>query len=45
VVMIDRPPPPPPPLIATIPEAIAWLESLVARHAEALATGAAGDAV
>jgi hypothetical protein len=43
--MIDRPPPPPPPLVATIADAIAWLEPRIACVTAALATGAAGDAV
>jgi len=44
-IMMDRPPPPPPPLVATIPDAITWLESRIAPPAETLATGVAGDAV
>ncbi|MBL8704813.1 MAG: cobalt-precorrin-6A reductase [Rhodospirillales bacterium] len=45
VVMIERPPPPAPPLVATIADAMAWLEPRIVLRAEALATGAAGDAV
>lgn len=45
VVMIERPPPPPPPHVATIPDAVAWLERQVQRRSETLARGVAGDAV
>ncbi len=45
VVMIERPASPPPPLVATISDAITWLESRIVPDVEPLATGTDGKAV